>query len=370
MMRVTTRGTLYTYKSNLSGVTANLNSSIEQVLSGRNFSSFAEDPAGATRAFKIHSSANEINAQLSNIESATGKFQSAWSNMETVVDDLANEFGTVPALQGLNGTNLDNLEYQAQSLRSGAEAIVQSLNAQYESDYIFAGADTQNPPFSIVEDAEGLSHLAYRGVMLDADLDLDYVDADGNTIPKDPADPTAGNYTNLEMLDKWNQESMHIDIGLGFAVDDNGDVLPDTAYNAAISGIEFLGYGLDADGNPKDVVSTMFRLADIFESYDETRADEWGGKFDTANSLVTGFQTSQESMIEKHAELSADVKVLETSTKILEDTFESLNSERAYIEDVDLADAISELSWAQTIYNAALSMGNSVIPDTLFDYMR
>ena len=40
------------------------------------------------------------------------------------------------------------------------------------------------------------------------------------------------------------------------------------------------------------------------------------------------------------------------------------------VEDVDLADAIMELVWAQQSYNAALQAGTSIIPQTLMDYLN
>ena len=72
-----------------------------------------------------------------------------------MLDDLSNELGDVPALEGLNATNLSTLDSQAQVLRSGAEAIIQSMNARYDEDFIFAGSDNQEAPFAI--DADGLS---------------------------------------------------------------------------------------------------------------------------------------------------------------------------------------------------------------------
>lgn len=48
----------------------------------------------------------------------------------------------------------------------------------------------------------------------------------------------------------------------------------------------------------------------------------------------------------------------------------ALNVERSNLEDIDPADAILELVWAQTCYNAALQVGTNVIPQSLMDYMK
>ena len=39
------------------------------------------------------------------------------------------------------------------------------------------------------------------------------------------------------------------------------------------------------------------------------------------------------------------------------------------LEDMDEAEAISSFIWAQYCYNAALKVGNSVLSESLMDYM-
>ena len=40
------------------------------------------------------------------------------------------------------------------------------------------------------------------------------------------------------------------------------------------------------------------------------------------------------------------------------------------IEDVDPADAITAYSWAQYCYNAALKVGNSILSESLMDFLQ
>ena len=54
----------------------------------------------------------------------------------------------------------------------------------------------------------------------------------------------------------------------------------------------------------------------------------------------------------------------------LKETFDNLDVERGSIEDIDTADAIMQLVWAQTTYNAALQVGANVIPQSLMDYLQ
>lgn len=55
--------------------------------------------------------------------------------------------------------------------------------------------------------------------------------------------------TNREMLEQWSDEHLYVDIGIGFEVDGQGNVIPSTAFDSAISGTDFIGgCGVDADG--------------------------------------------------------------------------------------------------------------------------
>ena len=98
MTRITTNGTLFNYRYNLTTTTNQLNKAMTQVMTQRSFSTYAENPAGATRAFKIHSSLNATRAQHDNNKTVTSKFETAWSIMDGVINDLTHKLGKVPAM--------------------------------------------------------------------------------------------------------------------------------------------------------------------------------------------------------------------------------------------------------------------------------
>lgn len=374
MMRITTHSSLYTYQKNLLKSSNQLYSAMNQMMTKRNFDSYSADPAAATRAFKIHSSLNATNAQASNNTTVYNKFSTAWDVADDFLDKLARDLGETPMLEGLNQPNWSTLNTQGDVILAGAESMVQSLNGKYGDSYIFNGADTQNPPFAI-ETVGDMHYLTYRGVRLD-DPDStyyaqDYVDADGNTVLKDPNDPNSGNMTNQDMLDKWSSEHLYVDIGIGFEVDANGEVIDSTAFDSAIRGTDFIGgTGFDSDGDPKNIISLMLRTAEVFKGYDED-AGTWSsaGNLDDAKRLIGKFQSAQETVSAQHTSLDTKAKYLDTNASQLESTYDALNSERQSIENVDEVEAILTLSWAQTSYNAALQVGANVVPQSLMDYL-
>lgn len=375
MMRITTNTTLYTYQKNLMKSSNQLYSAMNSVITGRNFDTYAADPAAATRAFQIHSSLNATNTQASNNNAVLKKFSTAWDVADDMIDKLVTDLAQAPALKGLSDTNLSTLNTQGDVIFSGAESIIQSLNNTYNGSYIFAGADTQNPPFAI--ETEGDKHyVTYRGIRLgdpnSAYYEKEYLDENGNTVPRDSSDPSKGNYTNQEMLEKWDSEHLYVDIGIGFELDRDDNVIPSTAFDSAISGADFIGgAGLDEDGDPKNIVSIMLRLSEVFKGYDqENKTWSDAGDKEDAERLMGKLTKAQSALSNQHVNLETKAEYLETNQSQLESSFDALNTELNSIERVDRVEAILTLSAAQTSYNAALQVGANVIPQSLMDYLN
>ena len=375
MMRITTNTTLYTYQKNLMKSSNQLYSAMNSVITGRNFDTYAAAPAAATRAFQIHSSLNATNTQASNNNAVLKKFSTAWDVADDMIDKLVTDLAQAPALKGLSDTNLSTLNTQGDVIFSGAESIIQSLNNTYNGSYIFAGADTQNPPFAI--ETEGDKHyVTYRGIRLDdpnsAYYEKEYLDENGNTVPRDSSDPSKGNYTNQEMLEKWDSEHLYVDIGIGFELDRDDNVIPSTAFDSAISGADFIGgAGLDEDGDPNNIVSIMLRLSEVFKGYDqENKTWSDAGDKEDAERLMGKLTKAQSALSNQHVNLETKAEYLETNQSQLESSFDALNTELNSIERVDRVEAILTLSAAQTSYNAALQVGANVIPQSLMDYLN
>ena len=151
MIRITTNGTLYNYKSQLMNSTNKLNDAYNTVLTGRKFNSYDADPAAATQAFRLRSSLATADKQSTNNDTVIKKFSTAWDIIGDVLDDLAIDMGKVPALEGSNDTNLSVLPELGKVLKSGAAAIVQDMNAKYGDNFIFGGAETLEVPFVLNE---------------------------------------------------------------------------------------------------------------------------------------------------------------------------------------------------------------------------
>ena len=344
-LRVTTNGALYAYKSNLMRSRNKLNSATEQVLTNRNFNSYAEDPAAASQAFQLRRSLWRTTAQVTNNNAVANKYNTAWEAVDDVVNDLGSDLANVSALRGITDSTASGRQSLGQTLKSTADAVLKTMNTKYGDTFIFAGADGLNVPFSWGADGT----LQYRGVNVDA----------------------ASGTDDYDSLKSMAGETTYVDIGLGLQEAEDGSLIESSAFNSSLSGLTYLGYGVDGDGDPKNIVSIMKQLGNILSNCDATTGNYASdGDEASANRLTDKLQSALSNLSVKHTELDSQVTFLNTNITRLESTQDTLNEQITGIEDCDSAEAITSMAWAQYCYNAALQVGSNILSQSLLDYMN
>lgn len=493
--RVTTNGTMYSYKSTLQRTYRGLNAASDRVITNRQFNSYSEDPAAASKAFQLRRARWNTESQMKSNDRVTGKFSQGWDALEKVYNDLGDDLANFSALRGSSDSTASGRKALGQSLISTAESIVFTMNSKYADEYIFAGADGMNAPFAWDKDGD----LTYRGIKVDTDpqdpqfdavaaefsIDLSAVDktqtnsvitfedfdvavnntgaadfdadvealvkqyneheprkydakyADGKLTftakeggKKDPV-PTAtlkvgGVTTDLtvktevegkdedvegrkaateanEAIQKMLGETTFVDLGMGFEEGEDGKIKPDTAFNSAMCGLKYLGgsdeqtaaglpyggYGRDADGDPLNFISLIKKTGELLYNCDQDtgawgdddKAPAWGTKDDEGN-IVNEYGSTRtiDRMIKKlqnalgkvsvtHVDLDAEVAFLDSNKERLKELDDTLNNQIVGTEDLDPAEAITSLMWAQYSYNAALKIGNGILSQSLLDYL-
>lgn len=174
---------------------------------------------------------------------------------------------------------------------------------------------------------------------------------------------------NADKLDYMvNQEKRFVDIGLGFKENENGNLIESSGFNECLNGLTFLGYGMDEDGDPKNMYSIVQRLKEIAESVPD--GQDWSD--DTYNEffgLVGKLEDAASNFKTEYTNMDAGTLKLKNNLDILEDSFYNLDEQTANLEDVNMVEAISSFIWAEYCYNAALKVGNSILSQSLMDYM-
>ena len=173
---------------------------------------------------------------------------------------------------------------------------------------------------------------------------------------------------NAEKLEYLANEKYFVDIGLGFQEDDKGKLIESSGYNASLNGINFLGYGLDEDGDPKNLYSLVQRMKEIAGSISEE--GQWDDEtYDEFYRLVQKFEDGVSNYQTEFVNLDAGTAKLKNQEELLSDNFYNLQEQYSDLEDVDMVDAITSFIWAEYCYNAALKVGNSILGQSLMDYL-
>ena len=210
-MRLTNKLVSDNYLKTLNRSLSDLTEIAEKVAAHRKFMRVSEDPAAAMRAFRLRESLGQNEIIRVNLSSVQGLLDEAESTVSIINDVMTEAMAQV--MQGSTGTSDPVARATvANALRSIQTTILNAANAKYSDDYIFGGENTESMPFTLDESGR----LLYKGQ-----------DVDTGTFEK---------------------EYKYVDIGIGLKIGADGTVSPESAMNAAFSGAELLGTGIDGNG--------------------------------------------------------------------------------------------------------------------------
>ncbi|MGB5822841.1 MAG: hypothetical protein WBH44_02115 [Proteocatella sp.] len=332
-MRISTNSIMRNYRGNLNKSANQLNSAREKVLTDRKFSKASEDPAGATKAFQLRREYLQNEDYMDNIGEAQGQLSATESSLMQV-NDMGKEIksGILRAVNG--GTSTEGRVAIAQNFEAMAESMVMSMNVKFADKFLFGGASTKEVPFKLEGDT-----LLYRGI-------------DVNTTDPD----------KLSELQAMSKETNYMDLGFGMRKDANGEIIKGTAQNTSNPGIAALGFGTNDEGVSQNLVTLILDMSKELkkEPFDQ----------DLMQKMSKQFDKNFNKNIDKVTELGSVSKFLENTENRLLDSRLNLNEKMLKVENVDKAEAITQFSWAEYSYNAALKVGNSILSQSFIDFMR
>lgn len=181
---------------------------------------------------------------------------------------------------------------------------------------------------------------------------------------------------DVQRLKELSAEYENIDLGMGLQEDENGKLINGTAFDRSIPGINMLGYGIDEDGDPVNIAMIMKRLGEIYSACDPTTGafspnEEEAAKLEAeADRLLNKYQAATDYTNASYTDVETKAHYLQQNQSRLKLQGDYLQEERANLEDVDLADAITEFSWDYYCYSAALKVGTQLLSQSLIDYMN
>lgn len=180
---------------------------------------------------------------------------------------------------------------------------------------------------------------------------------------------------DVQRLDKLAHEAQFVDLGMGLKEDGSG-IVNGTAFDRSLPGIDMLGYGIDKNGDPNNVAMVLKRLGEIFQNCDpesgklSANEEECEKLLAEATRLLDKLKACKDDCSGKTTEIDTKASFLEANADRMKMNGDYLNVDRAELEDIDPADAISNLMYDYYCYNAALKVGTQLLSQSLIDYMN
>ena len=291
----------------------------------------------------------------------------------------------------------------------GDEALVGKPNPNYSKEFTdqATAADVDDPRYGQFLRADG------RGTTVEADAvqipkenenydpttSFKYLKADGSGTDDENEAAKVLHYRGVRVDSNepddvkkmeyfLNGESKYIDVGLGHKEVD-GEVVSSTVFDSALQGIYFTGgYGTKdgveveiekpdgtivrktVDNIPNNVISVVNEMGEILQRCNPEDG-RWASEDDQFRfkALVDQFEESCSSFRERWTEMDTQSGFLRDNSELLTNTKDSLQQQYMELEDADPAAAISDFMFARYCYDAALKVGNSVLSQSLMDYM-
>ena len=333
-MRITTSMIMRNYRSNLNNTMVDQERARKQVETGRRFSAAYEDPASAAKGAILEQRYARNTDYLN-----TAKNAQTWLDSQ---EDVLNQLNTISvkvredyAPSALTDTSGEaGRKAYASTLRELQKSMIHALNTKYGDAYVMAGSDGKNPPFELKDDGTVL----YRGV-----------------------DVTKGDPKNANRLKNLANDHTYIDLGFGMSFDANGVVSSSSAFDTALPGIAAVGYG-EEDGISNNIIALIGKMADTLEE-DTFNAGEF-------EKYWTRLSDKSDDLQDQFTKIGAKGQLLTATTTKLENEKENIEIQYKDAMGVDSAKAITDYSYAQYVYNAALKVGTSILSPSLLDFMK
>ena len=401
-MRITQNGMKRQYLRNSNSALERMNAINNRILTERKFMRASDDSTAAANAMIIRKSLSNLDMYEDNLKKVQALYNSAESHLSTLTSTVSKTITQV--IYGINGDKSQvERNIIAGELEQFAEQMRTELNEVYADRRIFGGTNNNDVSFTfdtatrqvsyngvpvsaeIIVTDDGSGTKSYKFGIKDTVVSPITYDDDKNPVTPTPKLPAGVSETltaeqikdfeegRLKSYDLYpGSQPIYIDVGIGikynFETDavtgepkpDTAKVNPDTAMNIALNGADMTGCGTDKDGDSLNIIQLAYDAAEAMRN----------GDVKTCNRLIDKLHNAEEEVLISITEFGAKSESIDFHlTKIDNDRY-NLQVQQKDIEAADLTKEITDLKSAQAAYNATLQMGSSIIPQSIFDFIR
>ena len=339
----------------------------------------SDDPVIATRAIKYRDYVSDVEQYQKNTSDATSWMQVTDDALQGVADYMTRLKELV--VNGANDTNSTASKAAiADEIKEIKKGLIDTMNTSYAGRYVFAGYNTDKAPYSTTSVTIGsttVDKVTYKNQFLsvsgpvsstinDADIAAFYNTNKGTYNPM--VTTPNGTYRAATQDISYhvsNGSEVKVNIEGQNVIGWSGDSSPtESGYTAGTNlfdTIDKVLLGLSGESSYKVVDSTG-----TVQTYPTTPQSS----SQLISSCLDELEKDLDRLTKSQSELGARMNYVDSTDSRLasnEITFTKLQSNN---EDIDVAKASVEVSSAQSVYEAALSVTAKVTKASLVDYLR
>lgn len=310
-MRITSKMLSRQVINNLNNVYDKLSKEHMRAATGDAFQRASENPYDAIRGMNIRDRLGRIGQYERNIETANGtvlECETALTFVNKGIDKVINELR-----KASSGTyNNEDKANMAQVVKNKREEIIDLLNKDFGGKYVFGGYNSYASPMKMKN-----GKLHYNNVDISTMTDAKF--------------------------NEMSNESLVVKTGSG------------TSMDIAMPGITITGYGED------NLIGLLDKVNDCLLN---------NASSDELNVLQEKLENRKNLIQNSISKLGGRTTRIETMTNQIASSRNNLEKLQSSVEGVDEEKALIDFKMTEMVYNAALSIGSSLIQPTLVDFLR
>lgn len=410
MMRISSQQIFSGGINRLQDLNSSLNSTQQQISTGKRVNNPSDDPVAAARILKLDQELSRVETYQRNVNLADNRLSQEESALESATD-IIQRVRELTVQAGNGSLSANDRRSISSELKERLGQLANVANTRDASgEFIFGGFQGTQQAF-----VQESGSWIYKGDEGQRSLEID----DGVSVPISdhgkgifvtiPAAPTGEVTTgtpdgerisgvkvvNEAILSDLSETDFELQVnepspgnlqvtitGPGGATINDSLANPVTPNSFSFTngepvqafGLEFTiseaqtGDSFRIDTNRKQsVFRTVENLIAGLETIDKSAAGGQADYDDLIASALSNLDSAQESIILKQTELGGRMNAVESTQKFLEDSSVYTNQIRSELQDVDYAEAISNLSFQSFVLQAAQQSFAQVSQLSLFD---
>ncbi len=312
----------------------------EQLASGHRFERLSDDVSAGSRVMYARMDLYTVEKQLDNVETIYDELSTAEDSMDSIEDLLvrAQELALTAMSEDKGEAGRQAIAAEVASLK---KEFLQYANIKQGDRFIFGGANASLlQPFEAAADGT----LTYNGIPVDSIMH----DADGYYYTD-----AAGDRQPIPM-----DEDIFVDVGLGLTMT-GSTVDANTAMGVSYSGLDIMGFGVDADGNSLNIYNILNDIENNITNFD----------VDLLGETHTRLVDATDDFVTNLTDIGAKTNMLENLVTRYEKEIDSYRLRIDNLMGVDEAELATAITMNDFVLKAVTQMGSRILPTSLMDFL-